>query len=232
MHRLGFHTNEMKLLCDELQKDQFRLTSVFSHLAASDEPALDDFSRNQIDEFEKASNEIQSYTGKEFLRHILNSSGIDRFPEAQFDMVRLGIGLYGVSSFSDRLNEVSTFKTRITQIMELNEGDTVGYGRKGIITSKKRIATLPVGYADGLPRSLGNGKVSFLINSEPAFTIGNICMDMCMIDVTDLKVEEGDEVLIFGKDLSVNILARSAGTIPYEILSNISARVKRVYYRE
>ena len=233
MHRLGFQTKDTESLCMELRESPFKVVSVFSHLAAADEPALDEFSRRQIADFRGAAEKIRAAVKEDFMRHILNSAGIERFPEAGFEMVRLGIGLYGVSSFmQDKLQEVSGFKTRVAQIMEVAEGESIGYGRKGGISGRGRIATLPVGYADGLPRSLGNGKASFLLNEKLVPTVGNICMDMCMVDISNVEAREGDEVEIFGKHLPVSNLAAAADTIPYEILTNISARVKRIYYRE
>ncbi len=233
MHRLGFSLKEINTLGEQLNSDVFRIASVFSHLAAADDPSFDEFTRKQIDDFTQAVSEIRRTTGLEFLSHILNSAGAERFPENQFDMVRLGIGLYGVSSFSEgKLREVSTFQTKIAHIMELDKSETVGYGRKGRLKGRTRVATLPVGYADGLPRSLGNGKASFLVNQQLVPTIGNICMDMCMVDITQVDAGEGDRVEIFGKAIPVKNMAEAAGTIPYEILSGISARVRRIYYRE
>ena len=233
MHRLGFNLNEIESLCELLKKSAFKVVSIFSHLAAADDPLFDEFTNRQISVFERAADEIRKKTGFAFLKHILNSAGVERFSNAQFDMVRLGIGLYGLSSFSEKyLQEVSTFSTKIAQIMELDESETVGYGRKGVLKHKSRIATIPVGYADGLPRSLGNGNASFLLNEHAVPTVGNICMDMCMVDVTDTSAGEGDRVEIFGKAISIKRIAEAANTIPYEILTSISARVKRIYYRE
>jgi alanine racemase len=233
MHRLGFFEDELEQLSEELKSGCFKLVSVFSHLVGSDEPEHDDFTREQIALFRKMSTKLKQLIQGDFMMHILNSAGIERFTDEQMSMVRLGIGLYGVSGvFSGNLLEVSTFKTSISQVRTLKAGATVGYGRKGSITGNRVIATLPVGYADGLPRSLGNGKGSFLVADKEAKTVGNICMDMCMIDITGLNAKAGDEVIIFGEKHSVRKLAEAAGTIPYEILTGISERVKRIYYQE
>jgi alanine racemase len=233
MHRLGFFESELEELCRELKSGRFRVISVFSHLAGSDEPVHDDFTREQISRFRKMNIYLRDNISYAFMMHILNSAGIERFSDEQMDMVRLGIGLYGVSgNFPGKLQEVNTFKTSISQVRELNEGTTIGYSRRGVLKTKKTIATIPVGYADGLPRSLGNGKASFLVDGKEAFTVGNICMDMCMIDITGTNAKAGDEVIIFGKNHSVRQIADAAGTIPYEILTGISERVKRIYYQE
>lgn len=233
MHRLGFTTDQ----CDEISKgigeSQLKVISVFSHLAASDQEVHDAFTKKQIREFSDFCEDLSKKLGYPFLRHILNTSGIERFPEAQFEMVRLGIGLYGVSKFSgDSISEVSTFKTRISQIKELKKGETVGYNRAGKAKKLLSIATIPVGYADGIPRSLSNGIGNFMINHHLAPVIGNVCMDMCMLDITDMDVSEGDEVIIFGKEHSVENIAKYSNTIAYEILTGISRRVKRIYYQE
>ena len=167
------------------------------------------------------------------LRHILNSSGIERFPQNQYDMVRLGIGLYGVSpSKTNKLFNVSTLKSTIAQIRTVKKEETIGYGRKGKIDKDSKIATIPIGYADGLSRQLSNGVGKVLINNKFAPIIGNICMDICMIDITNINAEEGDEVIFFGNDYPISELAKQLNTIPYEILTSISNRVKRVYFHE
>jgi alanine racemase len=233
MHRLGFFESELEELAKELRSGQFSVVSVFSHLVGSDEQEHDDFTREQIALFRKMSGKLKQMISGNFMMHILNSAGIERFVDDQMDMVRLGIGLYGVSgNFPGSLLEVSTFKTSISQVRELESGTTVGYSRKGILGTKRTIATLPVGYADGLPRSLGNGKGSFLVSGKLSPTVGNICMDMCMIDITGTNAKTGDEVIIFGKEYPVVNIATAAGTIPYEILTGISERVKRIYYQE
>ncbi len=233
MHRLGFSVEESNEIVRRIKKNPVKVVSVFSHLAASDEVDHDSFTQEQILTFKELCVRLKKNLGYPFLRHILNTSGIERFPDAQFDMVRPGIGLYGVSSFSgENIGEVSTFKTRISQIKEINEGETVGYGRAGKTGDYKKIATIPVGYADGIPRSIGNGIGKFMINHHLAPLIGNVCMDMCMIDITGLDVTERDEVIIFGKEHPVSNIANYANTIAYEILTGISRRVKRIYYQE
>ncbi|MGC9341795.1 MAG: bifunctional UDP-N-acetylmuramoyl-tripeptide:D-alanyl-D-alanine ligase/alanine racemase, partial [Bacteroidales bacterium] len=233
MHRLGFVYEEIEEIGKEIREGFVKVVSVFSHLAASDDSEEDDFTGKQIKQFELSCNKLKDNLGYPFLRHILNTSGIERFSNAQFEMVRLGIGLYGVSQFEeDKIKEVSTFKTKISQIKELEKGETIGYNRAGKVEKKMRIATLPVGYADGIPRSLSNGIGKFMINRHLAPVIGNVCMDMCMIDITDLEAREGDEVIIFGKEHSVKNIAKYSNTIAYEILTGISRRVKRIYYQE
>jgi alanine racemase len=233
MKRLGFAVDDAKNLSTFLEKSSLSIKSVFTHLSATDEEIHDAFTHKQVNNFKIFCHHLSELSGQKFLIHVLNSAGVERFPEYSFDMVRLGIGLYGVSSCKKIfLREVSAFKTRIAQIRTVKTDETVGYGRKGKVARPSRIATLPVGYADGLPRILSNGRGKLKINNKFASIIGNICMDMTMIDVTDFKCEEGDEVLIFGEGLSVNELAKSAETIPYEILTGISQRVKRIYYQD
>jgi Alr-MurF fusion protein len=234
MHRLGFAESEVPRLCLELNRlRNLQVRTVFSHLAGSDEAAYDDFTHSQIGCFRRASDRIAQTLGHPVIRHILNSSGIERFPEAQFDMVRLGIGLYGISPVDqDKLLHVSTLKSTILQIREVFPGDTVGYGRRGKIGKPSVIAVIPVGYADGISRRLSNGRGRFLVNGAPAPVIGNICMDMTMLDITGLPAREGDEVILFGDNPTVSEIAGALETIPYEILTGISERVKRVYLYE
>ncbi|MFN7014725.1 MAG: alanine racemase, partial [Bacteroidia bacterium] len=236
MHRLGFVEKDLNELIIRLKNNkQIKIQSVFSHLAGSDESALDDFTRHQINQFQKMSAEIQSHFNYPILRHILNSAGISRFPEAQFEMVRLGIGLHGIGvneydqSF---LQNVSRLKTTISQIKQVKQGDTVGYGRKGLTDKNITIATVPIGYADGYNRKLSNGNGYMLVNGEKAPVIGNVCMDMCMLNVTGINCKEGDEVIVFGEELPVTIIAEQLNTIAYEILTSISRRVKRIYFQE
>jgi alanine racemase len=231
MHRLGFQEDEVEQLISWLGKEEFHVTSVFSHLAASGDPDQDRFTRGQIRCFERISSRISDAIGKGFSRHLLNSSGIERFPEAQFDMVRLGIGLHGIGQ-AGNLHPVSSFKTAISQIRKIKKGESVGYARRGMTERDSIIATLPVGYADGFHRNLGNGTGKVWINGTPAPVIGDICMDMTMVDITGIHASEGDPVEIFGKNQSVSELAELAGTIPYEILTSIPERVKRVYLQE
>lgn len=234
MHRLGFVPSDISRLVEFLKtQDAVIPRSVFSHFVGSDSKEFDDFTQNQINVFNEAAAQLQKNFSHKILKHICNSAAIERFPEAQFDMVRLGIGLYGVNPIDNSiLHNVSTLKTTILQIREVKEGDTIGYSRKGKITRKSKIAAIPIGYADGISRGLGNGIGYCLVNGKKAPYVGNICMDVCMIDVTDIKCKEGDSVIIFGGELPITILSDSLNTIPYEILSNVSKRVKRVYYQE
>jgi Alr-MurF fusion protein len=234
MHRLGFEEKDLVKLIEILKsQESLKIRSVFSHLAGSDDANLDYYTRSQIEKFEEMSGKIRNSFSHHILRHILNSAGIERFPNYQYDMVRLGIGMYGVSAVdAGVIKNVCTLKTTILQIRELEEGQSVGYSRKGMLTRDSRIATIPIGYADGMDRHLGNGKGEVMINGVRARTIGNICMDACMIDITDIKAEEGDEVVIFGDGLPLGEVAEKLGTIPYEILTSVSNRVKRIYFKE
>lgn len=234
MHRLGFAPEDMPRLIERLKGQNAVIArSVFSHLVGSDSQQFDSFTRRQIEMFEKASMELQEAFPHKILRHICNSAGIERFPGAQFDMVRLGIGLYGVNPIDNSImNNVSTLKTTILQIRDVPEEDTVGYSRKGHLTRPSRIAALPIGYADGLNRHLGNGHAYCLVNGQRAAYVGNICMDVCMIDVTDIDCKEGDSVEIFGDHLPITVLSDVLETIPYEVLTSVSTRVKRIYYQD
>ncbi|MGM0473613.1 MAG: alanine racemase [Bacteroidota bacterium] len=231
MHRLGFMEEEIDELLPLLDREEFRVVSVFTHLASSDDPQHDDFTGQQIRDFEHLVSSFSKVLPGNFLRHVLNSSGIERFPEAQYEMVRLGIGLHGIGSLAS-LKPASSFKTSISQVRKLKAGETVGYSRAGKVDRDSLIATLPVGYADGLNRKLGNGAGRVWTAGKMVPVAGNICMDMTMIDVTGLNVSEGEEVEIFGRHQSVSEMARRAGTIPYEILTSIPTRVKRVYLQE
>ena len=249
MNRLGFSVDDLGELTSLLQRGHFKVQSVFSHLAASEDPAQDGYSRQQVGKLEQATAILAEVLGYRFLVHIGNTAAIFRHPQWQFDMVRLGIGLYGVDTTPGaaastaaaattpavplQLQEVSTLKTTIAQIKELQAGETVGYGRRGVINRPSRIATVRIGYADGYPRVLGNGKGYMLVAGQPAPVIGSVCMDMTMLDVTGIEgVQEGDEVTVFGRGLPVAQLAEWAGTIPYEIMTGISQRVKRIYYQD
>ena len=234
MHRLGFTPDEIPELIERLKKQTAVIPrSVFSHLVGSDAEQFDSFTRRQIEAFERASQELQEAFPHKILRHICNTAGIERYPGAQFDMVRLGIGLYGVDPFTNKIiHNVSTLKTTILQIHDVPKEETVGYSRKGRLERDSRIAAIPIGYADGLNRKLGNGNAYCLVNGQKAPYVGNICMDVCMIDVTDIDCKEGDKAVIFGDDLPVTVLAEILGTIPYEILTSVSNRVKRVYYQD
>ena len=236
MHRLGFEEKEINTLIEKLKQYNFlQVKSIFSHLVASDDKALDDFTHQQIDLFDKLSKQITTALNYPVMRHICNSGGISRFPQAHFDMVRLGIGLYGVginNAEQKQLLHVSSLKTTISQLKHLHAGDTVGYNRNGKITKPTTIATLPIGYADGLNRKLGNGIGHVYIHNKPTPIIGNVCMDMCMADVTGMNAQEGDEVIVFNSAETLTNLANTLGTISYEVLTSVSARVKRVYLQE
>ena len=234
MHRLGFEAEDIPLLIRRLKNQNAVIPrSVFSHFVGSDSPQFDAFTRQQIELFEKGSQELQAAFSHKILRHICNTAGIERFPGAQFDMVRLGIGLYGVSPIDNSIiHNVSTLKTTILQIRDVPEEDTVGYSRMGHLIRPSRIAAIPIGYADGLNRHLGRGNAYCLVNGKKAPYVGNICMDVCMIDVTDIDCREGDQAIIFGDDLPITVLSDKLDTIPYEVLTSISTRVKRIYYQD
>ena len=235
MHRLGFLPEEVPALIEELKR-QTALTprSVFSHFAGSDSTRFDDFTQEQVSRFEKAANMLQSAFSHKILRHICNSAGAERFTNVQYDMVRLGIGLYGISPIGEnsKMQPISTLRTIILQIHNVPANETVGYSRKGVLGRDSRIAALPIGYADGLNRRLGNGNGYCIVNGKKAPYIGNICMDVCMIDVTDIDCKEGDNVEIFGPALPVTTIADRLDTIPYEVLTSVSNRIKRVYYSD
>ena len=234
MHRLGFMPDELGDLASRVRGlGSLKVMSVFSHLAASEDRSFDEFTLRQIERFTEAADIIREATGYPFLRHILNTSGIIRFPQYQFDMVRPGIGIYGAGSWSGiNLRPVSRFKTRILQVKKVPAGEPVGYGCRDISDRERLIAILPVGYADGLRRILGNGKGSLFVRGRRVPLVGNICMDMCMADVTGAGALEGDDAEIFGPNMPISEIAGHCGTIPYEILTSIPARVKRVFYRE
>ena len=236
MHRLGFDENDINELLSILSAHQgLKALSVFSHLTSSDDQQLDEYTHAQLALFEQLTSKIQKHIGYEFMRHIANTAAILRFPTAQYDMVRLGIGLYGIENvghFEDKLQTVGTLKTTITQLRKVAAGQTIGYSRKGVLHKDSLIATVKIGYADGYARKFGNGVGEMLVNGHLAKVVGNVCMDMCMLDVTGITVKEGDEVIVFGEDLTINSLAAKIDTIPYEILTSISQRVKRIYYYE
>ena len=234
MHRLGFLPEEVSALVERLKgQDAVIVRSVFSHLVGSDAAQFDDFTHGQIDTFTAAADQLQAAFPHRILRHICNSAGIERFPEAQFDMVRLGIGLYGINPVTNAvMHNVSSLYTTILQIHDVPRQDTVGYSRRGHLERPSRIAALPIGYADGLNRHLGNGRAYCLVNGQRAPYVGNICMDVCMIDVTGIDCKEGDRVEIFGDHLPVTALSDALDTIPYEVLTSVSTRVKRVYYQD
>ncbi len=236
MKRLGFDEPQLQELLSVLnQNSHIQIKSVLSHLAASEAHEHDAFTQNQIAKFDAFSLKITNVFPYKILRHILNSSGIVRFKNAQFDMVRLGIGLYGIDpalEVQKQLQAIGTLKTVISQIRNISVDESIGYGRRGTVNKPSRIAIVAIGYADGLDRKLSNGNGYMLVNGKQAPIIGSICMDMTMIDVTEINCQEGEEVIVFGGELSIEILAEKLGTIPYEILTSISQRVKRVYYAE
>lgn len=234
MHRLGFemeHLQDLKTLIIDFP--ELRIASMYTHLVGADEEAHHDFSIRQLEDFLKMCSTLESALGYRPLRHALNSAGIVRYPEYQMDMVRLGIGLYGVEVsglYEGHLKPISSLKTTVSQVKHLKAGETIGYSRKGKMEQDGQIATIAIGYADGYDRRFSNGRGFVLIHGHHAPVIGNVCMDMTMLDVTGLEVREGDEVLIYGPGISLKELAERIGTIPYELLTNISSRVKRVYY--
>jgi len=234
MHRLGFEQKDIPELVQLLENNtQVQVKSIYSHLAGADEPSFDSFTHEQVARFNAMADAVEAGLAYRPLRHILNSAGIYRFPQYQFDMVRLGIGLYGFEANQIAQNElrpISTLKTIVSQVREVKAGETIGYGRKGQISRDSKIATIAIGYADGFSRAFGNGKISLFIHGKPAPVIGNVCMDMTMLDVTGMDVNEGDEVIVFGDKPSIIDLANAIGTIPYEILTSISSRVSRVFY--
>lgn len=234
MHRLGFMPDDIALLTKLIaNQEAVKVVSVFSHLSASDDPELDHFTHHQAEVFLNAVDQIRMATGYPFLRHLLNSSGITRFPEYQFEMVRPGIGIYGVGHFKGlNLKIAGRFKTTISQIKKVKAGEPVGYGCADVSSTDRTIAILPVGYADGLNRKLGNRNGNLFIGGTRVPIVGNVCMDMCMADITGLDVAEGVEAEIFGEKIPIDELAVTCQTIPYEILTSVPRRVKRVFYRE
>ncbi len=235
MHRLGFMTDEIQELTDFVKQCRsVRVKSLYSHLAAAEDPASDDFTLGQIRMFEDNASRIIGEIGYRPMLHILNSAGIERFPQFQHDMVRLGIGIYGISALPGvKLSPVASLKCKILQIKHLRPEDgTIGYGRHGMIAPEgTTIATIPVGYADGIDRHLGCGRASFSLNGHRVPTIGNICMDMCMLDITGVDAQVGDTVTVFGEDPTASELADILGTIPYEILTSIPRRIDREIIR-
>ncbi|HEU5146419.1 MAG TPA: bifunctional UDP-N-acetylmuramoyl-tripeptide:D-alanyl-D-alanine ligase/alanine racemase [Chryseosolibacter sp.] len=236
MHRLGFENDDVEALIAFLvERPNLHVASIFSHLAGADESVHDTFSKDQGTRFREMADRVSQRLGYRPIYHLLNSSGILRFPELQFDMVRVGIGLYGVDPTEGQrhsLKPVATLKTVISQIKHISRGESIGYGRRGQAAQPSTIATIAIGYADGFSRAFSRGVGKVLVNGKKAPVIGNVCMDMTMIDITGINAREGDEVIIFGKDLSIRELADSIQTIPYEILTSTSERVKRVFVAE
>ena len=237
MHRLGFAPDDIDALAVALHANkQVRVASVFSHLAAAEDEALDGFTARQAAVFSEMSADLIGSLGYTPFRHLCNTAGIARHPELHYDMVRLGLGLYGIDSsdtLSDELQQISTLRTTIAQIKDLPAEEGIGYGHSDAVEHPRRIATISIGYADGYPRALGHGRAHVLIHGKPAPLVGVVCMDMCMADITDIpEAVEGDDVIVFGPELPLRILSNWAGTIPYEMMTGISQRVKRVYVAE
>lgn len=237
MHRLGFEGFEVETLCDMLEQNRYiKVQSVFSHLVASDAPEHDEFTKKQIRKFQHAFTQIEEALGYSVIKHISNTSGITRWPSANYDMVRLGIGLYGIDGAvapdSTELQPVATLKTSVSQVKKVPKSDSIGYNRNGHLAKDGKIATVRIGYADGYLRAFGNGVGTMMIRGVIVPTVGNISMDMCTLDVTNVDVREGDEVIVFNQEQRIETLAQQIGTIPYEILTNVSQRVKRVYFYE
>ncbi|MDD6186178.1 MAG: bifunctional UDP-N-acetylmuramoyl-tripeptide:D-alanyl-D-alanine ligase/alanine racemase [Bacteroidales bacterium] len=236
MHRLGFDLQDLPRLIEIVKNNpKLHIASIFSHLAAAEDPAEDAFTRRQIALFGHMTDVLCASFDYKILRHILNSAGIIRFPEAQFDMVRLGIQLYGCSEIPDmvpKLHNVVTLKTVITQIKHIPAGETIGYNRTWKLERDTQVAIIPIGYADGYPRELSNGRGKVLVQGQKVPVIGKICMDMCMLDITGMRVHEGDEVIVYGEGNTVSEMAEAAGLISYELMTRISQRVPRVYVQE
>lgn len=237
MHRLGFTRHMLSQLVEMLHgQDVLRPVSVFSHLSVADDLSQDDYTREQFAYFDDCTQYLQQHFSHRLMRHILNTAGIVRFPDRQYDMVRIGIGLYGIAtlpgSMEKALQPVASLHSVIISVKQWEAGTTIGYGRAGVLTRDSRIATVTIGYADGFDRHFGNGNVSMWVGGKLCPTVGNVCMDAVMIDVTDVDCKPGDQVEIFGPHVPIEQLSTARGTIPYEILTGISPRVKRVYYRE
>lgn len=236
MHRLGFEEEQLSELIAILKGNEtVQIKSILSHLATSDDLKHDAFAKSQIALFEELSGQLMTELKIKPIRHILNTSGISNYPDAQYDMVRLGIGLYGISNDEEEqkfLENVGTLKSVISQIRTIEAGESVGYGRRFMAEKTTKIATIPIGYADGIRRSWGNGIGYVIINNKEAKIVGSVCMDMLMVNVTEIDCKEGQSVIIFGENPTVNLMAKALNTIPYEVLTGISQRVKRVFFRE
>ena len=233
MHRLGFYKEEMPSLIERLKAtNAVRVASVFSHLAGSDEPQFDDFTLSQIRYFDACAEELKSGLSYPIIKHICNSAGIERFADYQFDMCRLGIGLYGFSFAGAHLRNVCTLRTTILSVKTVRAGETIGYGRHTKLGEDRTIAVIPIGYADGFDRRFSNYGGEVLVRGKRCPVVGNVCMDQAMIDVTGTDAQPGDAVEIFGDKLPLQELADKLGTITYEILTSVSRRVQRVYFYE
>jgi alanine racemase len=236
MHRLGFMEEDIADLVEKLKANRMiYVQSVFSHLSASEDPSEQEFTRGQFEAFERMSSKITSQTDHPVLMHILNSAGITLYPEAQYNMVRLGISLYGIASIEheqQHLESVARLKSTISQVKNIRAGETVGYNRAYKVIKDIKLAIVPIGYADGLSRRMSNGRGHLLVAGNLVPVVGNVCMDMCMLDITGIDAAEGDEVIIFGPERPLQDIAREMETIPYEVLAGLSRRVKRIYYHE
>ena len=235
MHRLGFKEHEIDELVENLKKYNVKVASIFSHLSSADVPEEDDYTMEQIHTFQRVSSKISEALGYQPIRHILNTAGITYYSDYQFEMVRIGIGMVGISANPEvkkQLQSAVTFKTVISQISEVKEGDSIGYNRKYKAEKDTRIATIPVGYADGIPRLIGNKKGFVGIHNQKVSIVGNICMDMLMVDLQNIKAKEGDEVIIFNGNPTLEEFSEYCQTIPYEVLTSISRRVKRIYIKD
>jgi Alr-MurF fusion protein len=237
MHRLGFTIDDIDALNDLLKGNSLiKIVTIFTHLVAAENVKEDEFTLQQSKIFENCCVKIEDALRYKFIKHIANTAGISRHPRLQMDMVRLGIGLYGIDSnkkMQTRLKNVTTLTTTVSQIKKVKAGDTVGYGRNARLQRDSMIATVRIGYADGYPRNLGNGVGKMLLNGKFVSIVGNVCMDMTMLDITEHSTaREGDEVIVFGENLPLSLLASWSQTIPYEIMTGISQRVKRVYFEE
>lgn len=235
MHRLGFELKDIADIENFVKDETIRVASVFSHLAASEADEHDEFTRQQLNAFDKMYASLRNFLHYDAIRHVANTAAILRFPEAHYEMVRLGIGLYGVENvgnYEHELQRVAELKTTVTQVRNVPKGESIGYSRRGLLNHDAEIATIKIGYADGFNRAFGNGVAEVVINGNRAKVIGSVCMDMCMVDVTGMNVQEGDEVIVFGDDPNIKELASKLNTIPYEVLTSISQRVQRIYYYE
>ncbi len=233
MHRSGFTPDDISVLAALVKNlEHLHIKTVFSHLSSADEEAQDEYTHQQAALFMQMTSEIENALGYKIKRHILNSAGAERFPEYQFDYVRIGIGLYGISAINAKLEQAGTLRSTIAQIKTVKAGSTVGYNRKGVVNKETNVAVVPMGYADGLRRSLSNGKGKFLLHGQQVPILGNVCMDLCMLDITGIDANVGDTVELFGKNQSIYKVAEWMDTIPYEVLTGISRRVKRTYLME
>ena len=235
MHRLGFKEDEIDDLMKTLKKYNVKIASIFSHLSCADVPEEKEYTLHQLETFERVSSKIIQNIDYKPIRHILNTAGIINFTDYQYDMVRIGIGMMGIScvpQIEKQLQNVATFKTVISQISKVEKGDSIGYSRKYIVEKDTRIATIPIGYADGIPRLIGNKKGFVIIKGQKVPIVGNVCMDMLMVDFGEIPAKEGDEVVIFNSCKTLEEFADYCQTIPYEVLTSISRRVKRIYIKD